>query len=677
MSSLCIVVVAFNRPLSLARLLRSLSAAHYPLGQQVRLYISIDGDALPETVHIAQYFEWAHGDKYIEQHAQHLGLKTHLLHCGSLALLYGAVVVLEDDLLVSPFFYDYALQAIRFYDNDDRIAAISLYSYDFAENGHYPFCPLADGSDVYFMQVAISWGQVWTAQQWRAFDTWRVQNAPDWNADTPFALHLPKYVQQWSAQSWKKYFALYLLNTQRYVVYPRLSLSTNFADAGVHERGHNLHQVLLQTQAQSYHFLGVDDSKSLYDAFFEPCEPMVKQHCRALIPYDFDVDLYGTKETCFISKPFVLSSRPAKNALFRFGQKMFPPLLNVIYGIEGNDLCFAPTKDVDFSTLLPDYLRHYRYQQLALPLYADYLQLPQMSLIVLLQDTDNATDVGHFLANVAQQYYPNLEVVLVGQNAGKMPIAPSNPLSIRICECLSIPEEITNKETKVSNKNIFFSLENAFAHSTGDVVAFTSARTRYQAHTLLRVGKAFASYQEVHWLLGYSRSAEEVGNKVRYRLSATRFFSLSASSLGEILSTPCVFWRRYLGEETVNTLPKELPLSLTMLIWWAKFWAKYKPALFDMPFIEDNDGKDNTKPKDSFWSQIPDEKVWRKWAKKEYKQLPPNVKQGIFRQIAAKFAYPFFEKNIPYLRFFYPETTALPDVIRYDKNSDNLFKNKY
>ena len=74
-----IVVVTYNRPDSLKRLLGSLSKARYPDG--VPLVISIDGGDSheEEVVKIAGEFPWPHGKKEVICHEKNLGLRKHIL----------------------------------------------------------------------------------------------------------------------------------------------------------------------------------------------------------------------------------------------------------------------------------------------------------------------------------------------------------------------------------------------------------------------------------------------------------------------------------------------------------------------------------------------------------------------------------------------------------------------
>ena len=174
-----IVIIAYNRLHCLQRLVGSVLAAHYPEGGNVTLIISIDKSDHLEVQQYAESIEWPHGDKKVISHTVHLGLKKHVLHCGDLTDQYDSVIMLEDDLLVSPWFYDYALQASEFYKADRAVAGISLYNYQIAENRFFPFHPLHDGSDVYFIQVASSWGQLFHKDKWIAFRQWLRANDTD------------------------------------------------------------------------------------------------------------------------------------------------------------------------------------------------------------------------------------------------------------------------------------------------------------------------------------------------------------------------------------------------------------------------------------------------------------------------------------------------------------------
>jgi hypothetical protein len=354
-----IVLVAFDRPNSLKRILGSLAASRIPLGTP--LVISIDrahqekADAVRA---IAEDFTWGYGDKHVVAHPKRLGLREHILRCGDLSQKYGGVIVLEDDLYVSPEFYHYTLSALAAYQSDPRIAGISLYNYRFNETAQLGFRALEDGSDCYFMQMASSWGQCWTPQQWRAFRIWY-----DENCERAFeAGSVPGNVLEWPETSWKKFFIKYLIATNRYFVFPRISLTTNFSDPGAHEiaPGSYLQVPLLMAPA-NYRLTPLDSSIAVYDSHCELLPMKLKQLAPALASYEFEVDLYGCKDAGHIRTPYVLTARVTRSAVRRFGLAMKPHELNITQDIEGPQisLALAEGRTGAFSSTRSERVRFY------------------------------------------------------------------------------------------------------------------------------------------------------------------------------------------------------------------------------------------------------------------------------------------------------------------------------
>src|SRR5687768_8098504 len=104
MNSPAIVITAYNRPEGLSRLLKSVADASYD-SNNVTLVISIDKSDSNKVYELADSFEWKYGQKKVIKHNEHLGLKEHILRCGDLTDQYGSIILLEDDLIVSPWFY--------------------------------------------------------------------------------------------------------------------------------------------------------------------------------------------------------------------------------------------------------------------------------------------------------------------------------------------------------------------------------------------------------------------------------------------------------------------------------------------------------------------------------------------------------------------------------------------
>ncbi len=340
-----IVVSAYNRPGALARLLASLSKAAYP-GGPARLVISIDrgDDAGHASVGaVAEQFQWPFGPKEVIQHAEHLGLVKHVFFCGDLTRTYGDVIFLEDDLLVSPVHYLYAAQALDFYRADERIAGVSLYALWFNGYTQQPFVPLADAADVFFLQTPYTQGQAFTREQWSNFADWRASGDRRLSAGD----NLHESFFRFDAEDWFPVMAKYVVGTGRYVVYPRVSLTTGAGDAGTHfAQASSFFQTPLQRFKDTYHFIPLDDSNAAYDSFFEILPDRLNRLTDAFRGFDYDVDLYATKARRNLYAEHVLTSRTCRAARMRFGRVMWPMEANVIEGVPGAGIAFCRTDDV-------------------------------------------------------------------------------------------------------------------------------------------------------------------------------------------------------------------------------------------------------------------------------------------------------------------------------------------
>lgn len=283
--NLAICAISYNRPNSTQRVLDSLKAGIYG-SDKVDLIISIDNSGNDAIEDIAKKFTWPYGFKRVITHCKRLGLRNHVIEVGSYTQEYDGLIVLEDDIYVAPSFYLYAKACVTKYADDSSIAGISLYSF----KGNYhrnfiPFSPLQSDSDIFLMQNAQSWGQVWMRKQWKEFKDWYDSHSDDFH-EMP---HLPKSICSWK-KSWLKYHTRYCIETNKYFVYPYTSFSTCCNEAGEHVKKTDNHlQVSL--------FYGEKKEFNLnpivkYDAFFEN-EILYKK--LKLTSKELCIDIYGEK----------------------------------------------------------------------------------------------------------------------------------------------------------------------------------------------------------------------------------------------------------------------------------------------------------------------------------------------------------------------------------------------
>ncbi|WP_332733010.1 hypothetical protein [Flavihumibacter sp.] len=341
-----IVAITFDRLNSLSRLLDSLLKANYNGHTNVRLIISIDGGGSKDVITHSNSFAWPFGDKIVIKHQKNLGLRNHVLSCGDLTSKWDEVIILEDDCIVGPEFYNFAVHALRFYNDDIRMAGISLYSYQVNEYAQLPFQPINNGYDNFFMQVPSSWGQAWTKFQWSRFKNYYKDNMVITDKDK-----LPETVKGWPESSWKKYFYKYIVENDLYVVYPFHSHTSNFSELGTHvQYDTSFLQVPLRLFAPhgGYHFQEFSESLNKFDAYFE-IDPKFLNLFGFNIQENFGMDLYGLKQLNLFSYNYVFSIKDCNNPIKKYDGRMFPLIQNLIFELGGDFISFA--KSEDFSSV--------------------------------------------------------------------------------------------------------------------------------------------------------------------------------------------------------------------------------------------------------------------------------------------------------------------------------------
>lgn len=280
---LAVILVGYNRPESLKRLYNSVLNAKY--NSAVDLIVSVDKSEAQNTVlNVINADKWDKGAVVFRTFKERQGLRNHILACGDMTESYDAVVVLEDDIVVSDSFLDYVFAAIKFVNDDDSVGGISLYSPSSNEMSLLSFIPKKTGFDNYYLQSAQSWGQCWTRKMWKNFRHWYDAN----NESLKLDYDMPSRIYSWPESSWKKYYMKYLVETDKTFFYPYDSMSTNYSDVGQHNRVVSPHyQVALVTGKVNFRF-GTASECPCYDVFFERMNLQFNSEPLCL-------DLYGTK----------------------------------------------------------------------------------------------------------------------------------------------------------------------------------------------------------------------------------------------------------------------------------------------------------------------------------------------------------------------------------------------
>lgn len=339
--NIAVVAVAYNRVDSLKRLLTSLENASYD-NQEITLIISIDKSKTDVVENFAEKYQWSHGRKIVDKHEKNLGLQAHMMSLGKWFDDYDALVVLEDDIVVSPNYYRYVCQTVEKYHSCGDIAGISLYGFQVNYQTGLPFNALKDEHDAYFMNCAMSWGEVWMKDSWNAFYRWFKIHK-----EFPELPYLPRSICRWNDKSWLKYHTRYCIEENKYFVHPYTSLSTNYSDKGEHwSAGENtVYQVPLQHGevldfslpdfgAKAVYYDGFFENKSLYQAL-------------GMVEDDLCLDLQGESHNR-LRKRYWLTNEVADFKIMKtFGLNYRPIEENVICDSRGKDIFLYDTSVIE------------------------------------------------------------------------------------------------------------------------------------------------------------------------------------------------------------------------------------------------------------------------------------------------------------------------------------------
>jgi hypothetical protein len=251
-----IALFTFNRPEHTHRILSAV--ARCGRIDECRLFIYCDGprnqaqsgsvQALRSVVR-----QWAPRlSAEVVERSHNLGLARSIVTgVTELTQQYGRVIVIEDDLVISPDFFDFMLQALDRYQDDAQIYQISGYMFPVS----HPSRP-----DAFFLPLTTTWGWATWARAWSIFD-W---NATGWSKrfadpdarrrfdlDTDSRCYSTMLEQRLAGQndSWGILWWYAVFNAGGLVLHPRLSLVWNggFDGSGVHcEKATDPRQPLLE-----------------------------------------------------------------------------------------------------------------------------------------------------------------------------------------------------------------------------------------------------------------------------------------------------------------------------------------------------------------------------------------------------------------------------------------------
>lgn len=237
-----IILFVYNRPDHTCQTIEALLAN--PLAKDSELFIYSDApknqEAQEKVAEVRTYIHTIKGFKNITivEREKSFGLADNIID-GITKVInqYGKIIVLEDDIVVSPVFLDYMNKALEHYQNKQRVWSISAWN--------YPLNPNLIKEDTFFWRIPHCWGWATWNSRWQYYrrDIQWVEN--NFNQEDIYQINLEGFTDFWdqylgnkngTIKTWAIFWYLIAYKHKALTLMPKQSLITQigFDSQGTH-----------------------------------------------------------------------------------------------------------------------------------------------------------------------------------------------------------------------------------------------------------------------------------------------------------------------------------------------------------------------------------------------------------------------------------------------------------
>lgn len=283
-----IALFTFNRPEHTRRTLESLARNSAFIDSPLFIYCdgavnNIDSVRIEATRKLIR--DWPHPNKTVIERHWNWGLAKSIIDgVTKVVNEYGRVIVLEDDLVTSPYFLLYMNDGLRVYEQEERVASIHGYVY-----------PIDGLPETFFLRGADCWGWATWKNRWALFepdgvkllDELKRRNLTrrfDFNGAYPFTRMLAKQIAGRN-DSWAIRWHASAFLKERYTLYPGRSLTKNIGvdGSGTHCRSTNEINAVMATipvQVKPLPAVGNDQAFFAFEQYFKSTRSGFFSHIR-------------------------------------------------------------------------------------------------------------------------------------------------------------------------------------------------------------------------------------------------------------------------------------------------------------------------------------------------------------------------------------------------------------
>ena len=245
-----IALFVYNRPEHTRRTLKFLK--QNLLADESRLFIFSDAAKddlqLAKVAEVREIIKSVDGFKSVQitERKTNFGLADSIIDGVSiLTEKYGKVIVFEDDLISSPFTLQYFNDALKHYENEDRVMHIGAYMYPL-KNNNLP--------QTFFYRAASSWGWATWARAWKNFEPDIDKIIEQFDADRKYRFSIDGTMNFWKQirefkrgknNSWAIRWYASIFLSDGLTLNPSESLVNNIGHdgSGIHSGTNNIYDV--------------------------------------------------------------------------------------------------------------------------------------------------------------------------------------------------------------------------------------------------------------------------------------------------------------------------------------------------------------------------------------------------------------------------------------------------
>ena len=246
-----IILIVYNRKFHTERTVKALSMN--TLAKESELFVFADGYKNDEdklrVSEVVDYIEKIKGFKniHIYKSSKNQGLAKSVLNAVTSVLKqFDSVIVLEDDIVTSPYFLKYMNEALEYYKDIKDIGSISGFNYPKKVLN----IPKGYNNDIYFSLRPSSWGWATWKDRWEKVD-WEVKDYQEFEKDEKLQKKfnkggsdlsgMLKAQMEGKVDSWAIRWSYHHFKNNLLAVYPVVSFVDNIGNdgSGIHSKASN------------------------------------------------------------------------------------------------------------------------------------------------------------------------------------------------------------------------------------------------------------------------------------------------------------------------------------------------------------------------------------------------------------------------------------------------------